>query len=65
MHAREPNVLIFTEAEEVGKLRVEIEERNKQLQTLVNGLTAENLELKSRISKMELEQTEIDKEVII
>lgn len=57
----EPNVLIFTEAEEVGKLRVEIEDRNKQLQTLVNGVTAENLELKSRISKVEFELTELRK----
>jgi hypothetical protein len=49
----EPALLIFTEAEEVGKLRAEIEERNRQLQTLVNGLTAENLQLKARIAKAE------------
>jgi hypothetical protein len=55
----EPSLFIFTEAEEVGKLRVEIEERNKQLQTLVNGLTAENLEAKSRMSRMELENTDL------
>ncbi len=51
-------MLVFTEAEEVGKLRTEVEERNRQLQTLVNGLTAENLELKSRVARLELETTE-------
>jgi integrase len=57
----ESALLVFTEAEEIGKLRVEVEERNKQLQTLVNGLTSENLELKSRVSKTELENTELKK----
>jgi len=47
--------------EEVSKLKVEVEERNKQLQTLVNGLSAENLELKSRVSRNELESTELKK----
>ena len=55
----EPALLVFTEAEEVGKLRAEVEEGKKQLQTLVNGLTAENLELKSRMSKAELENTDL------
>ncbi len=54
----EPALLIFTEAEDVGKLRLEVEERNRQLQTLVNGLTKENLELKSRMARLELETTE-------
>jgi len=54
-------LLVFTEAAEVGKLRAEIEERNKQLQSLVNGLTAENLELKSRMGKVETEITELKK----
>lgn len=51
----EYTLLIFTEAEEVGRLRAEIEERNKQLQTLINGLTAENLKLRSRIEQLEKE----------
>ena len=51
----EPALLIFTEAEEVGKLRAELEERNKQLQTLVNDLTAEKLELKSRLARVDAE----------
>jgi len=49
----ESALLVFTEAEEVGKLRAEVQEREKQLQTLVNGLTSENLELKTRMSQME------------
>ena len=57
-------LLIFTETAEVSKLKEEIEERNKQLQTLVNGLTAENLELKTRLSRMELEHTEFKKRVL-
>ncbi len=40
------------------KVRAEIEDRNRQLQTIVNGVTAENLELKSKVAKRELEATE-------
>lgn len=49
----EAALLIFAEAGEVSKLRDEIEERNRQLQILVNGLTAENLELKEKVRKIE------------
>jgi len=49
----ESAVLIFTEAGEVRKLRAEVEERNKQLQTLANGLASENLELKDRVRSLE------------
>jgi len=45
-------LLIFTEAAEIGKLRQEIEERNRQLQTLVNGLTAENIQLKEKMKEL-------------
>jgi len=51
-------LLIFMETDEVGRLRKEIEEKNKQLQTLVNGLVAENIELKNRLTKMEQEYAE-------
>jgi integrase len=57
----EPTLMIFTDAEEVGRLRVEVEERNKQLQTLANGLATENMELKSRMAKVEVENTELKK----
>jgi len=58
----ESALLVFAEAEEVSKLRVEVEQKNKQLQTLVNGLTAENLELKNRVSKMETDHTQMETE---
>ncbi len=57
----ESALLIFTEAEEVSKLCVEVEERNKQLQTLANGLSTENLELRNRVAKLELENTDLKK----
>jgi integrase len=49
----EHSLLVFTEAAELGKLRIEVEEKNKQLQTLVNGLTAENMAMKLRLEKQE------------
>ncbi len=57
----ESALLVFTDAAEVTKLRQEVDERSKVLQTLVNGLTAENLEMKSKVAKVELENTEIKK----
>ena len=59
----ESSLSIFTEAEEVSKLRVEVEERNKQLQTLVNGFATENLELKSRMARAEIEKAELEKRI--
>ena len=68
----ESALLVFTDAAEVTKLRQEVEEhahkiqkevdeRNRTLQSLVNGLTTENLEVKSKIAKVELENMEIKK----
>jgi len=68
----ESALLVFTDAAEVTKLRQEVEEyahkiqkevdeRNKTLQTLVNGLTTENLDMKSKVAKVELENMEIKK----
>lgn len=45
----EHTLLVFTQAEEISKLKLEIEEHNKQLQTLINGLATENMELKTQI----------------
>jgi len=66
----EHTLLIFTGTEEVSRLRREVEQskletedRNRQLQTLVNGLTAENLELKSRVSRVEMEILKLAKAV--
>jgi len=60
----ESALLVFTEAQEVTKLRQEVDERNKALQSLVNGLTVENLDLKARVSRVELENTEMKKQFI-
>jgi integrase len=70
----ESALLVFTDAAEVTKLRQEVEEhahkiqkevdeRNRTLQSLVNGLTAENLEVKSKVAKVELENTKLNKRI--
>ncbi|MCK4885537.1 tyrosine-type recombinase/integrase [Candidatus Bathyarchaeota archaeon] len=66
----ESALLVFTDAAEVTKLRQEVDERSKVLQTLVNGLTTanlemktENLEIKSKVAKVELENTDFKKRV--
>ena len=43
------------------KLRAEIDDKNRQLQTLVNGLATENIEVKNRIVKTENEIAEVKK----
>jgi DNA repair exonuclease SbcCD ATPase subunit len=60
----EAAVSVLAETEELAKLRVEVEERNRQLQALVNGLTAENLELKQRLQKLEQKLSEIEKMLV-
>ena len=42
-------------AEVEAKLRAELDDRNRQLQTLVNGLSAENLDLRGRLGRVETE----------
>jgi len=56
-------LLIFTEAAEVASLKAEIEERNRQLQALVNSLAAENLELKSKVARLELENVDLKRRI--
>ena len=43
------------------KLKGEIQEQNKQLQTMVNALVSENVDLKQRIAKAEQKLDEIEK----
>ncbi len=57
----ESALLIFTEAEEVSKLRVEVEEGKKQLQNIVNTLVAENTDLRHRIGLAERKLAELEK----
>jgi integrase len=52
----EAALLVFTEAEEVSKLRVEVQERNKQLQTF-------NLELQNRLARMENENVDLKRRI--
>ena len=49
----ESALLVFTEAEEVSKLRLEVDAQTKQLQVMVNSLVAENMDLKQRLSRLE------------
>ena len=55
----ESSLLVFTDGAETSKLRVEIEEKNKQLQTIINGLASENIELKGQVAKVSLEVAEL------
>jgi integrase len=60
----EHTLLVFAETSEVSKLRAEIDERNRQLQSLVNGLATENMELKAKIKALEEKIKYIDKHEI-
>jgi integrase len=57
----EHTLLVFTETGEVNRLKVEIEERNRQLQSLVNGLTFENMDLKAKVNTLEKAISELNK----
>lgn len=46
-------LLVFGNGKDLAKLKAEIDEKNKQLQQIINGLVAENLELKEKIKKIE------------
>ena len=55
----EHTVAIFREMGEVSQLKKEMEETNTQQQSLVNGLAADNLKLRDRISNLEFGNTEM------
>ena len=73
----EAALLVFTDTQKVVELHREIEDKNTQLQVLVNSLASENqsikgkvakfetenLEMKSKIARVELENTETKKEM--
>ena len=50
---REVFISISTSGELEQKLRADIDEKNRQLQTLVNGLTTENMQLKQTVKALE------------
>jgi len=51
----ESALLVYTEAAEVTKLRQEVDEKNKTLQTNQNRLLTENFEIKEKMAKVESE----------
>jgi len=59
----EHTLLVFADNEGVAKLRFEVEERNRQLQALINGLVSENMELKARIGNFEKQMLEMQKTI--
>jgi len=59
----EGSLFIFSNGQEVTKLRNEVEEKNRQLQTVINGLTSENYELKGRLDKLEKQLEYLRKEL--
>jgi integrase len=54
---------IFGNGSDVGKLRAEVEEKNTQLQTLVNGLTTENMSMKERMQDLTKENQEFKRTI--
>jgi hypothetical protein len=58
----EPALVVFTEVEEVSKLRVEVEESKNNL-NIINTLVAENTDLKHRIKLAEQQLAEMGKTV--
>ena len=57
-------LLVFTNGAEVAKLRAEIEEKNAQLQTIINGLATENITLKEKVTKLEKQNEEINIQLV-
>jgi len=49
----EASVMVFGQEEEISILRKEVEERNTQLQMLVNGLTTDNMKLKQDMEDLQ------------
>lgn len=56
----EHSVMIFNEAAEIAKLREEVEQRNKQLQEVVNGVVSENLALKKELQELKKRVKELE-----
>jgi len=59
----ESALLVFTEAQEVSKLRKEVEERNKSLQTNFIELSTKNLNLENKLARVEKENRETKEEL--
>ena len=59
----ESALLVFTEAQEVTKLRKEVEERNQSLQKNFIEMSTKNLTLENKLARMEKENREIKQEL--
>jgi len=59
----ESALLVFTEAQEVTKLRKEVEERNQNLQKNFIEMSTKNLTLENKLARMEKENREIKEEL--
>jgi len=55
---------VSTNGELEAKLRTEIDEKNKQLQQIVNGLVSENMALKGELEKVKLDHAEMKKATV-
>jgi len=67
MYSEREKLLSIRPREDLEKLRAklkgELEEQNKQLQSMVNTLVSENIDLKKRISKTEQKLDELEKTI--
>ncbi len=59
----EPALLVFTDTQKVVELHRQIEDKNTQLQVLVNSLASENQIMKDKFSKVESENVELNDRV--
>lgn len=59
----ESALLVFTEAQEVTKLRQEVEEKNKSLNNSIVSLVSEKQKLKSRLEELEQKDGETKREL--
>ncbi|MEM3384623.1 MAG: site-specific integrase [Nitrososphaeria archaeon] len=52
-----------SETEEISRLKVEIDEKNKQLQNIITGLVQENMKLKQKIEEVENKFLKLEEEL--
>jgi integrase len=60
----ESALLVFTETQDLTQLRKELEEKTSQQKDLVNGLAAQNFELRSKVENLTAENREITNRIL-